>query len=324
MLRTSSSRFVAALLVLEFLATVGPTHAASADRAGKATGPSRDYDLSWTVHVNSVPAGSRMARVWVAVPQSLPEQRVSALSVTTPYRHTAVTDPVFHNRAIEVTVPHPPGSFDIALRAHVRRAPVGPRSATLTAAQRKLYLRHEALVSLSPRVHALADSVGGSERARYDYVIASMDYDKVTPGWGNGDTERACDVHRGNCTDYHSLFMSLSRAEGVPAYFEMGYPTKPEGEKDVVGGYHCWAWFYDAAEKAWTPVDISEADKHPEKREFFYGHLDADRITFSRGRDVKLPGMQGPALNYFPAGAYVEVDGTSHSEVTRTISYTVK
>jgi len=26
---------------------------------------------------------------------------------------------------------------------------------------------------------------------------------------------------------------------------------------------------------------------------FFFGHLDADRITFSRGRDVKLPGMAG-------------------------------
>jgi len=39
---------------------------------------------------------------------------------------------------------------------------------------------------------------------------------------------------------------------------------------------------------------------------------------------VKLPGMQGPALNYFPAGAYVEVDGTPHAEVTRSITYTVK
>ena len=70
------------------------------------------------------------------------------------------------------------------------------------------------------------------------------------------------------------------------------------------------------------PVDISEADKHPEKASYFYGHLDADRITFSRGRDVVLPGMKGAPLNYLPTGAYVEVDGKLlETGITRTISY---
>lgn len=306
------------------LAAAALASASFAFAAPVPAAPARAYDLSWTIAVDAVPPGTKVARVWVAVPQALPEQHVSNLVVTTPYRHAIVTDPTFHNRVMEITVPSPPASFSIDLKARVRRTPVGARHENLSASRRKLYLRREALVSLSPRVHALADSVGGSNRARYDYVMASMDYDKVTPGWGNGDTERACDVHKGNCTDYHSLFMSLSRAEGVPVYFEMGYPTKAEGEKDAVGGYHCWAWFYDDHAKAWTPVDISEADKHPEKRDFFYGHLDADRITFSRGRDVKLPGMAGAPLNYLPAGAYVELDGTPHAGVTRRISYSVR
>jgi len=114
--------------------------------------------------------------------------------------------------------------------------------------------------------------------------------------------------------------MSLSRAEGVPTVFEMGYPTKPEGELDATGGYHCWAWFHENG--AWTPVDISEADKHPDKADSFYGHLDADRILFSRGRDIRLPGMQGPPLNYLPVGAYAEVDGSGF-RMTRSLSYTV-
>jgi hypothetical protein len=129
-------------------------------------------------------------------------------------------------------------------------------------------------------------------------------------------------VRFGNCTDFHSLFMSLCRAEGVPTVFEMGYPTMPDGETDRVGGYHCWAYFHDGA-SGWVPVDISEADKHPEKAEFFYGHLDPDRITFSRGRDIRLPGMAGPPLNYLPAGAYVEVDGAPHGSVNRNLSYSV-
>ena len=184
--------------------------------------------------------------------------------------------------------------------------PPFPQPASLSHEEEKLYLREEALVSLSPRIRALSDSIGTNHRARYDYVLSLMEYDKTVPGWGNGDSERACDVRKGNCTDYHSLFMSLCRAQGVPAVFEMGYPTKPEGEVDRTGGYHCWAWFY--RDGAWLSVDISEADKNPEKTDFFFGNLDPDRISFSRGRDVKLPGMQGPALNYLPSGAYVEVD----------------
>lgn len=288
-------------------------------------GTGRAYDLKWTVKVDHVPRGAKEAKVWVALPQDLPEQRVSRLTITTPYRRRIVRDLTFHNRVALITVPRPPESFAIDLSAHVARAAVlAPRHAVLTARERSLYLRKEALVSLSPRIHAIADTIGKSNRARYDYVRATMAYDKTAPGWGHGDSERACDIHKGNCTDFHSLFMSLSRAEGVPTVFEMGYPMQPQGETAQAGGYHCWAWFYDEPAKAWTPVDISEAWKHPEKAEFFFGHLDADRVTFSRGRDVSLPGMRGEPLNYLPVGAYVEVDGTPLTDgVTRLLTYNV-
>jgi len=288
-------------------------------------GQDKAYDLKWTVKVEHVHPGAREARVWVALPQDLQEQRVSRLTISTGYGKRIVQDPTFHNKVALITVPNPPESFAIDLSAHVVRSPVeGPRHAVLTAPQRELYLRKEALVSLSPRIHALADRIGGTNRDRYNYVLSTMEYDKVAPGWGHGDSERACDVHKGNCTDFHSLFMSLSRARGVPALFEMGYSTQMRGETAAAGGYHCWAWFYDDAARAWTPVDISEARRHPEKAEFFYGHIDADRITFSRGRDVKLPGMRGAALNYLQAGAYVEVDGAPQNDgVTRLLTYTV-
>jgi len=299
--------------------------AALSSNAARAGEPDdHAYDLKWTVRVEHVRPGSGEAKVWIALPQELQEQRVSRLAITTRYGKRIVQDPTFHNKVALITVPKPPESFVIDLSAHVVRSPVGLRHAALTESQRDLYLRKEALVSLSPRIHALADRIGGTNRDRYNYVLSTMEYDKVAPGWGHGDSERACDVHKGNCTDFHSLFMSLSRAKGVPTLFEMGYPTQPQGETAAAGGYHCWAWFYDDAARAWTPVDISEARKHPEKSEFFYGHLDADRITFSRGRDVKLPGMRGGPLNYLPAGAYVEVDGAPLTEgVTRLLTYTV-
>jgi hypothetical protein len=73
-----------------------------------------------------------------------------------------------------------------------------------------------------------------------------------------------------------------------------------------------------------VPVDISEADKNPKKVDFFFGNLDSDRISFSRGRDVRLPGMQGPPLNYLPSSAYVEVDGKPFDGMVRSLSYDVE
>jgi hypothetical protein len=57
------------------------------------------------------------------------------------------------------------------------------------------------------------------------------------------------------------------------------------------------------------PVDISEADKHPEKTDFFFGSLDADRVTMTGGRDLTLtPAPAAGALNFF-VYPYAEVDG---------------
>lgn len=293
----------------------------AATGCGASTGESRSYDLSWTVSVADIPEGSKEAVLWIALPLSLPEQRVGDVTVETPHPWERVSDADFGNDVVRVTIPNPASHVSVDLHAHVTRLPVsGGRDASLSDAERRLFLREEALVSLSPRIRAIADSVGGDARDRYEYVLRTMDYDKSTPGWGQGDSERACDVGKGNCTDFHSLFMSLSRAEAIPAVFEMGYSTLPEGEANHEGGYHCWAWFHE--DGRWVPVDISEADKHPEKASFFFGNLDADRITFSRGRDVVLPGMKGLPLNYLPSGGYGEVDGLPWA-VTRTISYTV-
>jgi hypothetical protein len=52
--------------------------------------------------------------------------------------------------------------------------------------------------------------------------------------------------------------------------------------------------------KGWIPVDISEAWKRKEKRDYFFGSHDVHRMPFSRERDLSLnPPQQGKPLNYF-------------------------
>lgn len=139
----------------------------------------------------------------------------------------------------------------------------------------------------------------GRARAIYDYVIDTMEYKKVGTGWGNGDTFWACSAHYGNCTDYHALFISLARAEGIPARFEIGFPIPEDRPSGQIEGYHCWTEFHLPG-VGWFPIDASEADKRPERRELYFGTHPADRIQFTIGRDLELgEGHTTGPLNYF-------------------------
>ena len=141
-----------------------------------------------------------------------------------------------------------------------------------------------------------------------------MSYDKTGTGWGRGDVLYACDAKKGNCTDFHSLFIAMARSQGIPARFEIGFPLPPDQHSAEIAGYHCWSDFYVEG-GGWIPVDISEAWKHPEKRNYFFGSHDVNRVQFSMGRDLRLsPPQDGKPLNYF-VYPYVEVDGREYPNV---------
>jgi uncharacterized protein (TIGR03000 family) len=159
-------------------------------------------------------------------------------------------------------------------------------------------------------------------RTLYDVVNQYMTYKKVGTGWGQGDVLWACDSRYGNCTDFHSLFISMARGNKIPAKFEMGFPLPPKLGEGVIPGYHCWAWFMPD-NKGWIPVDISEANQHPDQADYYFGNLSENRVSFSIGRDIDLePRQKGPALNFF-IYPYVEVDGKTYpaEKVQQQFSY---
>jgi transglutaminase-like putative cysteine protease len=154
----------------------------------------------------------------------------------------------------------------------------------------------------------------------YEYVFRTMKYDKSGEGWGHGDTLWACDSKHGNCTDFHSVFISMARAEKIPARFQIGFPIPADKHSAEIPGYHCWAEFYlDSV--GWAPVDISEAWKHQEKHDYFFGAHDVNRVQFTEGRDLRLaPAQEGPPLNYF-VYPYVEIGGKEYPNVAIAFSF---
>ncbi|HDL01431.1 MAG TPA: transglutaminase domain-containing protein [candidate division Zixibacteria bacterium] len=191
----------------------------------------------------------------------------------------------------------------------------------------KRFLQADSLVPIDGVVASaasalVADSMTTIEKAQafYDNLYKTMQYDKSGEGWGRGDALYACDIRKGNCTDFHSLFIGMARSVGIPARFLIGFPTSPEKDSSVVGGYHCWAEFYDTV-YGWVPVDISEAVQNPEKKEFLFGNLDNDRLMFSVGRDIKILTDSGEKSFNFFIYPQVFIDGKPYNNFIKKFEF---
>ncbi len=290
--------------------------------AACATAP-RHFVFTYNVDVRDLPDSAHDIAVWLPVPPETAEQRVLSMAISAPVEGRIQTEPVYGNRVWYARVSGPrQGTLHITQRAEISRRlqhglaqSADPHAPPAATEDMDVFLKPNRLVPLTRRfadiageqTRDLTDPVAKA-RALYDYVLDRMEYDKSGRGWGRGDAIRACDVGTGNCTDFHSLFIGLARSIGLPARFRIGFPLPPDRGRGAVSGYHCWAEFW-TADHGWVPVDISEADKHPERAEFFFGNLDENRLVCSSGRDLILPpGQKGPPVNFF-IYPYVEVDG---------------
>ncbi|MFN3467865.1 MAG: transglutaminase-like domain-containing protein, partial [Candidatus Brocadiales bacterium] len=282
----------------------------------------RDFEFTYSAKITHLPQDAREVRVWFPVPQSDDNQEVSKVEIKTPYPYMAHTEPVYSNRMAFFELHGDiPQEIPLGLRFKVTRYE-DRKEIDLEFPLEKVgqFLQPSRLGAIIPEVEKIASRIGDSQKdplgqmyEAYRYVLDNMEYKKEGKGWGRGDTSWACSARYGNCTDYHALFIALAQALGIPATFEIGFPLPQDKKEGNIGGYHCWAHFY-LGERGWVPVDVSEGDKNPSKREYFFGAHDAHRVKFTTGRDVWLvPRQRGEPLNFF-IYPYVEVDGIPHEE----------
>ncbi len=301
--------------IVVFLIGLLVTQLVSADEP--STSKARKFQLSYGARIQGVPVGSRV-KVWFPVPQSSPLQKIVRLETESPAAVKFATDKRYLNQIgfFELSADGDIVAFNTVYRVERKEAKPGSLTEKLTAEQKEKYLAANRLVPIDGEPTRLIKKLDrdlnpmSKGRKLYDVVEAYMSYDKSQPGYGNGDVLWACSSKTGNCTDFHSLFISLARNQDIPARFEIGFPIPTDTTSGALSGYHCWAWFY-TEEKGWVAVDISEADKHPDQKEYFFGHLTPDRVAFSIGRDIELqPTANSKPLNYF-VYPHVEVDGVA-------------
>lgn len=293
--------------------------------SGEDTMKQREFEFIYTATIDGIPKDAEEVDVWIPYPQDKSYQKILDVSINSPFPAKLNYDKKYGNTILYVKVLNPGlQNFQIEIKYKVLRKEKNSSYVILKNPEK--YLQANNLVIIDEYIKKLAYSITKEQKtdtekakAIYRYVLDNMIYDKSGTGWGRGDTKYACEIGRGNCTDFHSLFISLARASKIPAKFVMGFLLPHDKNKGEISGYHCWAEFY-IEKQGWIPVDISEARKQ-KREDYFFGTCCENRIELSEGRDIVLnPEQKCEEINYF-IYPYVEIDGRAFENVKRSFSF---
>lgn len=294
----------------------------------------RNVELTLFAAVDPIPEGASVIDLWIPVAQDTDGQVVSSVTVSHPAGGVIDTEPRYGNKMWYKRFEAPfeddlrDGKLSAEIKFEIQRteivAPESKSLATNPKADPKLtaYLEENRLIPVATEpINAIArelkldaDPPIVAARKMYDWLIDQFKYDFGAKGAGIGDVRWACDSKTGDCSDYTSMFIAVMRNQGIPADHEFGFPIRTKGTEGRILFYHCWPRFYVEG-VGWIPLDISEADKHPELRDYNFGSQSADLFKFTHGRDITLaPKQAGPPLNKF-IYPYAEIDGAPMEKV---------
>ena len=260
---------------------------------------------NFTFHYDvTIPQLSENAKMWIPIVQTNRFQTVEVMSQEIPTEYKKLKDPVFGNEVLYLELKPEDSGKKITLNYKILRMEKTPYIDSKPINNN--YLKDTPLLPVGGKftktndeIFKKANAKTDLEKARaiYDYIIAHMRYTKQIKH-GTGDAYYACDMLAGNCTEFHSYFITLARTANIPARFFIGASIPSQIDNGEIGGYHCWVEFY--ADGKWWPLDISEAFKYPPLRDYFFGHNPANRILFTQGREITLnPAPNGGPINFF-------------------------
>jgi transglutaminase-like putative cysteine protease len=264
------------------------------------------------------------AKVWIPIAKTDSFQTINIKAMNVPGKYELLQEEEYGNTILymELTPTHSREKLEIIYEVNRLEKGLVEDRGEIPAR----YLEANALVPIGGRFGEIAKEAqrkvkNASDlmraRALYDYVIDNMRYMKYG-NYGKGDSNYACDLRTGNCSEFHSFFISLARSSGIPARFAIGASIPSERNEGGIDGYHCWAEFY--ADGKWWPIDISEGNKYTALATYYFGHHPANRIELSRGRDLQVkPAPQSGPINFL-AFPLLEINGKV-SETRTTFSF---
>jgi len=264
-------------------------------------------------------------RCWLPFPQEYRQQTQvkllsaePAMAVVSPSSHAQRT--VYFEQVVEDPAKPPAfvAEFEFVTSAYVPQldpakvAPYDPAS--------ELYREYTAQrpphIVFTPEIRRLVDEIVDDEENPFRKALSifrwvsdeirwcsEMEYSTIPNLSAKGIAAR-----EGDCGVQGLAFVTLCRAAGVPARWQSGWQTKPNG-----WNMHDWSEFY-VEPWGWLPADASNGlQQHAAARvrEFYCGHLDPYRmiVNLDYGRELHPPKQSFRSEpNDFQRGE-IEIDG---------------
>ncbi len=263
------------------------------------------------------PPKDRDISIWTPLPHDYYDQKVTGLAVSSAFPYRVTEEPVFGNRMYFFKADRLKPGDRIVLKYNLYRK----ASDTVEDRDEKpeRHLEPSEWEKWDDNIARYTDSLAGKEtdpvkiaRKIYDALIDSLTY--LNEACGRGVSILTFEEKTGRCDEFHALFRSMMMYKKIPVKWEQGialpYPSvikkKGEVEADCINS-QSWLRFYTGNSR-WMPVDLAEAKKRPDLRDFFFGRLVPNRIRMSTGRGMNLNPPQQSPVNTFPY-TYAEADG---------------
>jgi transglutaminase-like putative cysteine protease len=298
----------------------------------EAADKERVFFLEEKIILKDVPKDAKDISIWIPCPVTDRWQIIEDYRLASVFNTDVITDTEYGNKIFYLSSKKGKGDknySEIGLSFKVRRKECyAYDDAVVSAKKLSRFLKPDRLVPVNGEIRALAkkitqDKADKLEKVKviYDYLINELTYSRDDPRiCGLGNSLLTLRHKKGICSDYHSLFISMVRSLGIPAKFEIGFRLPEETKEGKISGYHCWAKFYLKG-KGWIPVDISEADKHPERENYFFGHIDENKVNITTGRDIRIEYARNTEpLNFF-VYPYIEVNGLPFDGMEVEVSF---
>ena len=212
----------------------------------------RDFTFEYQATLKDLPAGAQKVELWIPVPHDDAYQRIVNLHVDTPYPYKISTGDqgitILHLQLDHPKQTNVPVTLTFQATRRERIQPlvdVAAKTGAAPPSDLARWLKPDRLVPIDGQIRTWAQEVVDAAhahtdlemaRAIYNHVVATVKYDKTGKGWGRGDIYYACDARRGNCTDFHAIFIGYARAMGIPARFAIGFPLPADrGQGQITG-----------------------------------------------------------------------------------------
>lgn len=134
------------------------------------------------------------------------------------------------------------------------------------------------IVSLANKLSQDTDNVCQQGRAFYDYIGNNLIYTSNGENWG---AQAALGPMGSDCTEYTSLLVALSRAQGIPARYFEGLLYLDKGTAAIAKIEHAWPDVY-LPTVGWTALDPT-LGRPPANRETYFAHYTPDHIIVTMG-----------------------------------------